>query len=126
MENQDAKAVDVRHRRRRSSEEQLRGQIERRSGDLVLRRDPPGQLGAGAEVHEDDAAAVLAHDVLALHVAVQEARTVHRRQGLTEIDADPRRLAGRKTPGPSARSSSERPRMYSIHRPTRPSTDSAP
>ena len=93
VENQDAKAVDVRHHRRGSAAEELRGQIEGRSGDLVLRRDPPRQLGAGAEVHEDDASAFLAHDVLALHVAVQEPRTVDRRQGLTEIDADRRRLA---------------------------------
>ena len=49
---------------------------------------------AGAEVHEDDAAAVLAHDVLRLDVAVHEPGRVDGGEGLAQVLADQRRLAG--------------------------------
>ena len=52
------------------------------------------ELGAGAEVHEDRAAALLAHHVLRLDVAVDEAAAVDRGERLAEIDADGRRFLG--------------------------------
>ena len=43
---------------------------------------------AGAEIHEDDASAVFAHDVLGLDVAVQQAGGVDGREGLAEVLPD--------------------------------------
>ena len=46
-----------------------------------------------AEVHQDDSAAELAHDVVRLDVAVQQAGGVKRGQRAAEIDPDAGRLA---------------------------------
>src|SRR5262245_45723421 len=45
-------------------------------------------FGAGAEIHEDDAAAFFAHDVARLDVSVHDAGAVHGAQGPTESEAD--------------------------------------
>ena len=46
------------------------------------------ELSSRSEVHEDDPPAILAHDVLRLDVAVDQACGVHRRQRPAEIHAD--------------------------------------
>ena len=51
------------------------------------------QLQTGAEVHQDNPAAVFAHDVLGLDVAMHETGRMHGREGLTEILTDERGLA---------------------------------
>ena len=50
-------------------------------------------LVAGAEVHQDDATAVLAHDVAGGHIAMQQPGAVHRGQRATQVRADARGLA---------------------------------
>ena len=86
-EQQHAEAVHVARRRRRRSLEQLRRHVERRP------REDLGILLGGedlgtAEVHEDDAPADLAHDVVRLDVAVQETGGVQRRQGPAQVETD--------------------------------------
>ncbi len=46
---------------------------------------------SGAKVHEDDAAGLVADDVLGLDVAVQQTCRMHRRDRATEVGANPRR-----------------------------------
>ena len=48
------------------------------------------QVMARAEVHENDAPAGLAHDVLRLDVPVEKARVVHRAERLREVGGDGR------------------------------------
>ena len=57
------------------------------------RARPSLERQAGAEIHEDDASAVLAHDVLGLDVAVHQAGGVHGREGLAEVLPDERGFA---------------------------------
>ena len=64
----------------------LRRQIERRSGDVRLRRAV--QLTAGAEIHQHQPAVVGDHHVLRLDIAMQQARRVDRRHRATHLDAD--------------------------------------
>ena len=52
-----------------------------------------GEIGARAEIHQDDASAFFAHDVSGLHVAVEQADAVHGGQGAAEIEADRCRFA---------------------------------
>ena len=54
----------------------------------------PREILAGAEVHQDDAAAGLAHDVLRLDVAVQQPGAVDGRERGADVEADERGLAG--------------------------------
>ena len=53
----------------------------------------PDELLAGAEVHEHEAAAALAHDVLRFDVAVQQPGAVHGGERGAQIEADERRFA---------------------------------
>ena len=64
-------------------------EIERRADQTV----GASEVLAGAKVHEDDAAAGFAHDVLRLDVAVQEARTVDRGKRGADVESDERGLA---------------------------------
>ena len=63
-------------------------------GHVVRLAQARRELGAGAEVHEDRPAALLAHHVLRLDVAVHEAAAVDRGERLAEIDADGGRFLG--------------------------------
>ena len=70
--------------------------------------EAPGRRGAGgvhvlprAEVHQHEAAALLAHDVLRLDVAVHQAGLVDRRQRAAQLLADQRRFARTERTGGS-------------------------
>ena len=91
VEQQHAHAVDVAGNRRRRAVEQLRSQVQRRTGGGP-RSGPLGAKLAGPEVHEHNASAAFAHDVVRLDVAVHQSRLVHRRDGAAHVDADDRRL----------------------------------
>ena len=73
-EQQHAQAVNVARRARVLEAEDLGRHVGRRADDLEARGSVRlAELSSGAEVHEDDAAAVLAHHVLRLDVAVNDA-----------------------------------------------------
>ena len=91
VEQQDAEAVDLARRRRRAPLEQLGRHVERRA-EQVARRRAFG-VARAAEVHQDDAAADLAHHVVRLDVAVQEAGGVQRGERPAQVEPDARRLA---------------------------------
>ena len=84
---QHPEAVDIGCRRRRASIEQLRRQVERRSRHFE-RAIEPGELRAGAEVHEDRPPTLFAHDVLRFDVTMHEPAAVNRSQGFAQIEAD--------------------------------------
>ena len=90
VEEQDAKTVEIALWGRRLAGEDFRREIHRRARHS--RRVGPLRT-AGTKVHEDDAAAVLAHDVLRFDVAVDEAGRVDRGQRPAQIDPDGRRLS---------------------------------
>ena len=79
---------------------QLGSHVERGAHDVGTRsrRGISLVLVTGAEIHQDDAAAFLAHDVAGGYIAVQQSGTVHGRQGLAQIDADRRRLPRAERP----------------------------
>ena len=90
---QDSEAVDVGRARGRPPVEELGREIERRAGECrSTSRSAGRELRARAEVHQDRPAAFLAHDVLRLDVAVDEAAAVNRGERLAEIHADGRRF----------------------------------
>ena len=90
MEEQDAEAVEIALGRRRCAGQYLGREIHRRAGNT-------GRIGtlrtAGAEVHQNDSSAFLAHDVLRFDVAVHESLMVYRGERPTQIDADRRSFA---------------------------------
>ena len=53
---------------------------------------------SGTEVHQDGAAALLAHDVLGLHVAVHEARLVNGRERAAKVESNQPGLLGAEAP----------------------------
>ncbi len=65
---------------------------------MPTRRLAAGEVLARSEVHEDDAAAAFAHDVLRFDVAMEEARAVHRCRARTDIEAHERGFARAKRP----------------------------
>src|SRR5438477_7877649 len=93
MEEQDPDAVDVALDRRFSVGEELRREVERSPSHP--RSCLPGSLGAeppGAEIHQQDSAAILAHYVLRLDVAMKESRAMHRRERAADAQPDQGRL----------------------------------
>jgi hypothetical protein len=56
------------------------------------------QVAAGAEIHQDDAAAGFAHYVLRFDIAMQQAGLMHSRQCAAQCGADPRGFLGAKRP----------------------------
>ncbi len=123
MEEQDAEAVEIARGRRRRAGQHFWREIHRRAGNT-------GRIGTlrapGAEVHQDDSSALLAHDVLCLDVTVDEFLTVDGRERPTQIDPDRGRFAGaqrtvRAEPG------LQRLAVHELHpEPARPSRTSAP
>ncbi len=91
---QHAEAVDVGGRGRRSAAQALGAQIQRRAGEQVESGCRRLHRSAGAEVHEDDAAALLAHHVVRLDVAVDEALGVDGGERAAQRPADDDRLVG--------------------------------
>ena len=89
---QHSQAVDVGRARRRPPTEELWREIQRRARHVEQPVKAGRQLGAGAEVHQDRASALLAHDVLRLDIAVDEAASVHRGERAAQIDTDERRF----------------------------------
>jgi hypothetical protein len=88
IEQEHAHAVEIRLDRRGLAFENLGREIQRRA------HEPRGaaaaaQLLAGAEVHDDDASALFAHDVLGFDVAMEQAHRVDRRQRRTDVLPDP-------------------------------------
>ncbi len=94
IEQQHAEAVEIALHRRALAAENLGREVERRPDEAV----GAGKLLAGAEIHEHQAPAALAHDVLGLDVAVQQPGAVHRRQRRAQIQADEGRFARAKWP----------------------------
>jgi hypothetical protein len=86
MEQQHAHTVHVGLGRRGKTVEYFRRKVRRRS------RQARGPLGldvlSRSEIHEDDAALVVAHDVLCFDVTVDEASAVDGGQGATHGGAD--------------------------------------
>src|SRR5690606_8030646 len=73
---------------------QLGSQVERRARQATARgRARALEHLPRAEVHEDEAAAFLAHDVLGLDVAMDEAGLVHGSEGAAQLLPDERGLA---------------------------------
>ncbi len=91
VEEHDADTVDVALDRRLLAAEDLRRQIERRTNEAA---GAGREVLSGAEVHQDDATAGFAHDVLRLDVAVQQAGIVDGRERGADVEADERSLAG--------------------------------
>ena len=85
MEEQDANTVNIAARRGRRARQGLGREIHRGSGDV--RRDR-ALRAAGAEVHQHQAAAVFAHDVLRLDVAVHEPRRMNGRERAAHVGAE--------------------------------------
>ena len=57
-----------------------------------LPRFQPLDFETGPEIHQDDAAVTVAHDVLGLHVAMHEVGAVHRRERPADVLTDQHRL----------------------------------
>ncbi len=94
VEQQDADAVDVGVDRGLPAGEELRREVQRRARQASCRGGARALLHlSGAEVHQDETAALLAHDVLRLDVAVDETGLVDGREGAAQLLADERRLA---------------------------------
>ena len=89
VEEQDADAIEIALDRGFLASEDLGRQIQRRPDEAA----GAGEILASPEVHEDDAPACLAHDVLRLDVAVQQPGAVDRRERSADIQADECRLA---------------------------------
>jgi hypothetical protein len=89
VEEHDADAVEIALDRGLLTAEDLGRKIERCPDETAA----AGEILARPEVHEDDAAAGLAHDVLSLDGAVQQPGAVDRRERGADIQADECRLA---------------------------------
>ena len=91
MIQQHTEAIEIRPLAGRRAVENLRREVQRRSGEIG-QRVPPGPIdfASGPKVHQDDASAVFAHDVLCLDVAMDEAGRVKRRQRAAQVDPDQR------------------------------------
>ena len=89
VEEHDADAVEIALDRGLLTAEDLGRQIERCPDETA----GAGEILARPEVHEDDAPAGLAHDVLRLDVAVQQPGAVDRRERGADIQSDECRLA---------------------------------
>ncbi len=99
MEQQHAEAVDVQSDRRLAAAQQLGREVQRRA------RQPATRRGAGRvhvlprpEVHQHEAPALLAHDVLRLDVAMHEPGLVDRRQRTAQFLANERGFARAERP----------------------------
>ena len=94
MEQQDAEAVDVALRRGVGAGEHFRREVERRAGDRRgLDRLVVLEQQAGAEVHQHQAAAFFADDVLRLDVAMDEAGGVDGGERPAQVLAEQRGFA---------------------------------
>ncbi len=112
---QHAGAVDVAVSRGTIAAQHLRRHVQRRAGEIRnggLARQIA--LASGAEVHQQDAAAPIAHHVLRLDVAMQQAGRVHGGQRFTDVHADERRLA-RGEPALLLQDLFERPAFDELH-----------
>src|SRR5258708_6151238 len=97
---QDSHTVDVALHRSLLAAQELRGHIKRSSADLfrAILRFPMAQVLAQPEVHQNDSASPLAHDVLGLDIAMQQPQPVDRNQGGAQVETDERSLARRQSP----------------------------
>ncbi len=93
IEEQHADAVDIGSNRCRLSRDHFGRHVHRRSGHRSRRAERGGHtILAGAEIHQDDPSADLAHDVLRLDVAVEQSRLVDGGNRSADVDPDERRL----------------------------------
>ena len=92
---QDGEAVEIASRASAASPARTLGrEAQRRSRRSPAPHAGSRRIAAGAEVHQDDPAALRGpHDVLGFDVTMQQAGGVHRGQGAAEFDADERALA---------------------------------
>ena len=86
VEQQDADGVDVGRDRRRLSAHELGCHVGGRAAGMGK---GPAFVGE-PEVHQQDPAALLAHDVAGLDVAVDESRGMHRSHRPADVDPDER------------------------------------
>ena len=90
IEQHDADGVDLARDGRRLPEQQLRGHVSWRAarisvGPMFVRE---------SEIHQQDPAAILAHHVAGLDVAVEKSRRVHRPGCPADVDSDKCRFVG--------------------------------
>ena len=92
IEQQHAETVGITRRGRRVPFEQFGRHVKRRSRQLC--GGVPFNRTGAAEVHQHDAPADFAHDIVRLDVAMQQASRVERRQGAADVDADAGHFTG--------------------------------
>jgi hypothetical protein len=126
MEQEHADRVDICRRIGPVPEQQLGRSIERCANDAWIRIERDIEHAARAEVHDDDSAGALAHHVLGLDVAVDEAHRMNSRERATDGETDERRFLRAHRTFRFDEIASVRPWMNSIQMPTRPSIRSAP
>src|SRR5262249_22249547 len=95
---EDPQTVEIRLDGGLRAVKELRGHVERRSQNLMRHPHRLRKVSGRAEVHEDDPAALLTHDVLRVEVPVNQADAVHRGEGVAQIRPDERRLFGPEHP----------------------------
>ena len=89
MEQQDAETVHVRLARGRPALEDFWCEIEDRAREIGRRpADVWVCIPDRTEIHQQDAASVLAHDVAGLDVAMEEAGLMHGGQRMTQLECD--------------------------------------
>ena len=86
-----------------------------------------GPTGSKAEVHQQDAAAIFAHHVFSLDIAMEQTGAMHRAQGAANINSQPAAVATTQG-GPCDATSAARvlPLTKSVQKWTRPSWRSMP
>lgn len=96
---QHTQAVDVGAHGGNAAAQHLGCHVERRADRCrTTQRHLAGEIAAGPEVHQDNAAALLTNHVLRLDVAVHHALTVHRGQRRAQVDTDQAGLARPEPP----------------------------
>ena len=112
---QDAETVEIRASAGRPAPQNLRREIQRRAGEIAgAGGSRTLALPSGAEIHQHDAAAVLAHDVLRFHVAMDQTAAVNGRERAAQLDADDRGFLGPERP-PRAQLLLERVPLEQLH-----------
>src|SRR5262245_29894132 len=94
--HEDTEAVEVGLRRGKRASKQLRCRVQRCSRG-ARRSDTAAEL-TGPEVHQDNASALFAYDILRLDVTVDQTRLVHGLQGSAQVCRDRYDIAGSQRP----------------------------
>src|SRR5436190_22278202 len=95
MKQQNSRRIEVGARGGRLPFEKFRRHVQRRAAELARR---VSRLMTQAEIHQNDAPALLAHDILRLDIAVEEARLMYGGESAAHIDANQQRLERAQRP----------------------------